>query len=222
MKITFARLSTKNLATLAQRAINSSKSDNYKIVANHPLFLQLETEYDKYKILYGKLSYSGKGEEVAGADRKRDEPFVNLKGYLKGITSIDTMPHYQEAVDVLNVLKTHGTNLDTLSYSEETAQMTLLIEALDKEEMQEKLTLLNLLPTYTQLKEAQAAFEVLYAQQAEANADLRSLPSATAARKALEKSLRGYFDLLYIMRNVPEWSNLYNEINEMVKAAVNS
>lgn len=37
MKITLTALSTKNLATLAQRIINSSQTGNYTIVENHPL-----------------------------------------------------------------------------------------------------------------------------------------------------------------------------------------
>jgi hypothetical protein len=222
MKISLVRLSTKNLATLAQRVINSSKSNAYRVVENHPLLNVLDTEYNKYRILYNKLSYSGKGDAVMEADKNRDTPFISIRNFLTGITFINTMPNYQAAVEVLEVIKKYGTNLERMSYSEETAQMTMLIEELDSEEMQAKLTALNLLPTYSKLKQAQTDFEALYAEQAEANADLRSLPSATSARKGLEKALRDYFNLLNIMSSQPEWSGLHAEMNELAKAAANS
>ena len=60
MKITLTNLSTKNLATLAQRIINSSQSGNYTIVENHPLLLALTTSYATYDAVYTKLTYSGK------------------------------------------------------------------------------------------------------------------------------------------------------------------
>lgn len=48
MKINLSRLSTKNLATFAQRILNSSQNGNYTIVANHPLLLALHASYDTY------------------------------------------------------------------------------------------------------------------------------------------------------------------------------
>jgi uncharacterized protein YbaR (Trm112 family) len=219
MKITLTKVSTKNLAALAQRIISSSKNDVYQIVEQHPLLLALEAEYGIYDKLYAKFSYSGKGVAVATADRNRDTPYTAITGITKIIAGSETLPNHQQAVAVWEVIKSYGTDLDRLSYAEETAQMKKLIEALDTEEMQENLTALNLLPTYNQLKQAQIDFEKIYAEQAEANAELRGLPSATSARKQLEKALRDYLNLLTAMRSLPDWSNLYNEINEMVKAA---
>ena len=62
MKITLTSLSTKNLATLAQRIINSSQTGNYTIVENHPLLLSLIASYQNYDTVYTKLTYSGKGK----------------------------------------------------------------------------------------------------------------------------------------------------------------
>jgi hypothetical protein len=222
MKISLVRLSTKDLATLAQRVINSSKNNALKVADSHPLLLKLETEYGKYFNLYAKTPFSGKGELVAAADRRRDEPFMGIKAMAKTVAGINGMPNQQAAVEVLEVLKTYGLELHNLSYSSQTAQMLQLIEALDTEKMQENLSALNLSSTYSELKAAQADFEAIYAEQAEANAELRSLPSASAARKDLEKALRNYLDLLSLMSEEPEWSGVYADINEMVKAAINS
>jgi hypothetical protein len=51
MKIALTKLSTKDLATLAQRIISNIQSGKYPVITNHPLTATLQssyTEYDKY------------------------------------------------------------------------------------------------------------------------------------------------------------------------------
>ncbi|WP_291878682.1 hypothetical protein [Chryseobacterium sp.] len=45
MKISLTKLSTKDLATLAQRIISSSQSGKYPVITNHPLVAALQTSY---------------------------------------------------------------------------------------------------------------------------------------------------------------------------------
>ena len=125
-------------------------------------------------------------------------------------------------MDGISVFKIHGLDLDKLSYSAETAQMKKLIEELEKPETLNKLSALNLETIFNQLKTAQADFEAIYAEQAEANADLRQLPSASAIRKNLEVALKNYLNLLTAMKSVENWKLIYADINEIVKAAKNS
>ena len=73
-----------------------------------------------------------------------------------------------------------------------------------------------------ELKTKHQHFEQLYTEQAEANADLRKMPSATAIRRDLEKSLKSYLDLISIMKTQPDWADFYQEVNELVKSARNS
>jgi type I site-specific restriction endonuclease len=219
MKVALARLSTKNIATLAQRIIYSSKNNTYKVVENHPLLLELESQSEVYDKLFAKQTFSGKGVEVAEADSRRDEPFEQIKGMVRAHAAIPSLASSKAAVEVLDVIETYGIGLSKLSYAEETAQMGRLIVALDAGEMQANLTALNLLPTYGLMKQAQADFEALYATQLEVNAELRNLPSATSARKELEQAIRAYLDLLTAMRTVEGWEMIYAEVNEIVKAA---
>ena len=100
--------------------------------------------------------------------------------------------------------------------------MKKLIEELEKPETLTKLSTLNLETIFNQLKTAQTDFETIYAEQAEANADLRQLPSASAIRKNLEAALKNYLNLLTAMKNVENWKLIYADINEIVKAAKNS
>lgn len=222
MKITLSQLSTKNLATLAQRIISSSKSGNYTIVNNHPLLAVLENIYTVYDSVYTKLTFSGKGEEVAAADTARDLAYRSIKSFLNGYRKLPSVPNYTMAEDLYNILKTFGLDIDRLSYSAETAQMKKLIEELEKPENIQKITALSLDAALNELKTKQTDFETLFAEQAEANGELRQMKSATSIRRDLEKSLKAYLNLITAMKDVPEWTNLYTDLNELVKAAKNS
>lgn len=222
MKITLTSLSTKNLATLAQRTINSSQAGNYTIVENHPLLLSLIASYQNYDTVYTKLTYSGKGKEVATADKERDVAFSNMKAFLNGYRKLTSVANYQDAEALYKVFQMFGLDLDRLSYSAETAQLKKLIEELEKPDNTLRIINLSLVAAFDDLKTKHTDFEILFAQQAEANADLRQISSASSSRKELEQVLRSYLNLITAMKDVPDWSNLYHDLNEIVKAARNS
>lgn len=222
MKITLTSLSTKNLATLAQRTINSSQAGNYTIVENHPLLLSLIASYQNYDSVYTKLTYSGKGKEVATADKERDVAFSNMKAFLNGYRKLTSVANYQDAEALYKVFQMFGLDLDRLSYSAETAQLKKLIEELEKPDNTLRIINLSLVSAFDDLKTKHTDFEILFAEQAEANADLRQISSASSSRKELEQVLRSYLNLITAMKDVPDWSNLYHDLNEIVKAARNS
>jgi len=222
MKITLTALSTKNLATLAQRIINSSQSGNYTIIEGHPLLLALATSYSTYDAVYTKLTYSGKGKEVAAADKERDAAFSSIKAFLNGYRKLPFAANHTDAEALYIIFKQFGLNLDTLSYSAQTAQLKKLIEELEKPENTQRIENLTITTAFNDLKTKHQAFETVFAEQAEANADLRTIASASSTRKELEQRLRSYFSLITAMKDMPEWSKLYYDLNEIVKAAKNS
>ena len=222
MKITLTALSTKNLATLAQRIINSSQSGNYTIIEGHPLLMALVTSYSTYDAVYTKLTYSGKGKEVAAADKERDAVYSSIKAFLNGYRKLPFAANHTDAEALYIIFKQFGLNLDTLSYSAQTAQLKKLIEELEKPENTQRIENLTITTAFNDLKTKHQAFETVFAEQAEANADLRTIASASSTRKELEQRLRSYFSLITAMKDMPEWSKLYYDLNEIVKAAKNS
>jgi Family of unknown function (DUF6261) len=222
MKITLTKLSTKDLATLAQRIISNSQSGKYSVITDHPLTTTLQNSYTEYDKVYTKQIYSGKGKDVATADHERDVAYTNLKAFLNGYRKLSSAPNYQLAEDLYGIFKTFGLNLDRLSYSSQTAQMKKLIEELETPENTQKITALSLNTAFADMKTKHENFELQFADQAEANADLRQMTSASAIRKDLEKNLKMYLGLLTAMKNVPGWQLLYSDTNELVKAAKNS
>lgn len=219
MKISLVRLTTKDLATLTGRIIEVSKNGKNKPNEANPLLTEVENNYNDYDEVYTKQTFSGKGKSVAQADEERDRIFVNLKNFLWGYHQIITMPNADKAQKLYEIIKSFGTDLNKLSYSEETAQLKKLIEEFEKPQNKQMLSDLLLEETFTELKQKQADFEQIFAEQVSANANLRKLPSASVARKSLEKSLRTYLDFLSVMKNQPQWNALYLEVNELVKAA---
>lgn len=218
MKISLVRISTKDLAALTQRTIEASKNGKNRVSEPNPLLGEVEKIYTDYDAVYAKQIYSGKGKSVAQADEDRDKVFTSFKNFLWGYRQIPTMPNAEKAEKLYQIIKSFGTNIDRLSYAEQTAQLKKLIEELEKPENKAMLTALGLEETFTALKQKQTYFEQIFSEQATANADLRKLPSASAIRKSLEKALRTYFDYLAAVQNLPQWNALYLEISELVKA----
>lgn len=222
MKITLAKLSTKDLATLAQRIIIASDSGNYDIISGHQLLSEVKTIYADYDMVYTKSTYSGKGNDVASADRDRDISFRALKNFLDGYRKMPSLSNYQFAEDLYQIFKLYDLSLDKMSYSSQTAQMKKLIEDLEKPENIQKLNALSLFPTFEDMKSKQNSFKQIFAGQAEANAKLRNMKSASAIRRDLEKTLKSYLNLINAMKEITGWELLYAEINELVKAAKKS
>lgn len=222
MKIALTKLSTKDLATLAQRIITNSQSGKYPVIINHPLVGTLQASYEDYSKVYSKQIYSGKGKDVAALDQERDTAYSNMKAYLKGYRKLASMPNHPMAEELYQVFKTFGLDLDRLSYSSQTAQMKKLLETLDSQENMQKITTLSLNAAYEEMRFTQQTFETVFAEQAKANGDLRQMPSASSIRKDLEQHLKSYLNLVTAMKDVQGWELLYTDNNELVKAAKNS
>lgn len=76
-------------------------------------------------LVYTKLTYSGKGKDVATADKERDVAFSSLKAFLNGYRKLPSAANQQDAEALYTVFKTFGLNLDGLSYSAQTAQLKI-------------------------------------------------------------------------------------------------
>lgn len=219
MNIALTKLSTKDLATLAQRIISNFQSGKYPVITNHPLVAALEASYAEYDKVYAKQIYSGKGKDVAALDHERDLAYSNMKAFLNGYRKLSAMAHHKMAEELYQVFKTFGLDLDRLSYSSQTAQTKKLIETLELLENKQKIKTLSLDEAFEEMKIKHQDFEAVFAEQAEANAGLRQMSSASSIRKNLEKNIKSYISLLTVMKDVPGWEVFYSDINELVKAA---
>ena len=221
MKISLARISTKNLATLAKRSIETSVSGKYPVMDGNPLLAKLQATYTLYEQVYAKETYSGKGKDVAAADELRDLLYSNLRAFLDGYRRISSVPNYDMAEALYQIFVKYGLELPRLSYAEQTAQMLKLLEELDGAENQSKITALHLKTVYDEMKAAHLAFEATFADQSASNAELRNQSSASALRRSLEADLRVFLGFVTNMKEIPGWEIFYNDLNELAKAAKN-
>lgn len=219
MKISLARISTKNLATLAKRSIETSVSGKYPVMDGNPLLAKLQATYTLYEQVYAKETYSGKGKDVAAADELRDQLYSNLRAFLDGYRRISSVPNYDMAETLYQIFVKYGLELPRLSYAEQTAQMLKLLEELDGAENQSKITTLHLKTAYDEMKAAHLAFEATFADQSASNAELRNQSSASALRRSLEADLRVFLGFVTNMKEIPGWEIFYNDLNELAKAA---
>lgn len=180
---------------MAQRVIQISKNEKHQITQQqNPLLADLEKKSQAYDEVYAKQIFSGKGKSVAEANEARDKAFVSVKNFLWGYRQVSSAPHADKAKELYELIKGFGTDLDRLSYSAKSAQMKKLIEELEKTEHKTKLTALSLTTAFTELKTKQENFEQIYAEQVEANADLRKTPSATdCPTQRIRKNIKSLF-----------------------------
>jgi hypothetical protein len=222
MKINLTDLSTKDLAALSQRTITTSEEPAFAVVQGNPLLGAVKLVYGEYDAVYTKSAFSGKGKLLVTADRKRDTPFGGFKFVLQGYAKLSSSPYQQDAIDIYDIVKKYGIDLDRYKWAQETAQMKKLLEELNKPENVVKIERMLLTPVVAEIRAAQAAFEVLFLEIAGENSELHNMESATSFRKTLESTLRNYFTLVTAMNQLPGWSALDAKLDELVKAANNS
>ncbi len=223
MRINYASLTTETLAELVKRVLGISTKEAYVLVLNHPLLVKLRSVADEYLLVFDKKTYSGKGELVAKADLLRDNLFNGMRNSLFGQTKMHGLTTQQDAIDLYAIFGTHGLDLSRYSYGDESSHMDKLIEDLEKPENKDKIGRVHLTEAYELMKSAQQNFELNFGEQTEANAELRSMESATSLQSRIVTALRNYLHYVEVMSSIDAgWTALYAELNETVKAAVNS
>lgn len=216
----FASLTTETLAELVKRVLVISKKEAYVVVQNHPLLVKLVEVADEYLLVFDKKTYSGKGGLVAKADLLRDNLFSGIKSNLLGLTKMHGLSTQQDAIDLYAIFETHGLDLNRYSYGDQSSHMDKLIENLEKPENKVKIERLHLTEPYNLLKSAQQSFQQNFGEQVAANAELRGMESATSLFYNVVSALRNYLHYVEVMSSIDAiWTPLYNELNEVIKAA---
>lgn len=223
MKINYARLRVDTVSTLAKRTIEISEKPEFTtLVKDNPLLEQLKRTHNVYFAVFNKDIYSGLGEDVKNADIKRDNFLRGNHRMLASMANMEGMSLQQDAKELLTYFEPYGLAITGYSYSDESAYLNKLIEALDTPATLAKLEKLNLKEPFELLKQAQEDFEALFSTQVKANAALRDMESASSLKSALTQDLRNYLNMVTAMQGVDIWKVLYNELNELIKAANNS
>lgn len=222
MKIQLTRLTNSILGSLADQTIITSNKAQYSVVKNHPLLLNLVTENSNFSSVFGRAAYSGLGASVDRADMMRDGSFSGMKTILLGNIKLPGFQYQQDAIDLYAIFQQCGLDINTFSYADQSTEMDKLITDLSTPANLAKLENLHLTPHFEAMKTAQTEFKAIYSQQLEANSNLRLVQSASSTRYNLEDALRNYFGVVQGMKSLAGWTELYAELNELVKSIRNS
>src|SRR5690606_3862503 len=92
-------------------------------------------------------------KEVAAADKERDAAYSSIKAFLNGYRKLPFAANHTDAEALYTIFKQFGLNLDTLSYSAQTAQLKKLIEELEKPENTQRIENLTITTAFNDLKQ---------------------------------------------------------------------
>lgn len=223
MKINYASLTIDSLAELVKRVLNISKKTAYVMVLNHPLLQKLMEVADEYLLVFDKKTFSGMGSLVAKADLLRDNLFKGMKNSVLGMSQMHGLAAQQDAIDLYAIFETHGLDLYHYSYDAQSSHLDKLIEDLEIPANKAKIERLHLTEAYELMKTSQQNFELNFGEQSLANSQLRTLQSASSLQNKMIEALRNYLHFIDVMTSIDaSWIPLSKEIDERVKAALNS
>ncbi|HBG41959.1 MAG TPA: hypothetical protein DDZ96_09505 [Porphyromonadaceae bacterium] len=218
--ISFSRLTTTGLGTLGRNTLEVSKKSTNATVQEAPLYLEVVNAHTGYERSVLKNIYSGLGPEVKSQDLVRDRLDAGFHDLLTGFAAFDDEKGLA-ARQLLEVWDDLGA-VSGLNYGDETEVLHKKIETFSSEENQALLTTVGLVPHYEALKKAQEDFDVQFLKQVDANSALRQQPSASTIRHQLEDALRDYYGMVSALRKQSGWSDLYHDLDEVLKAAKRS
>ena len=194
LRISFTRISTKNLDYLGEQTIALSEKNSNQEVINNPLFEQVKTVRLNYNLIVIKKTYSGLGSELQNDDIARDKLFSAFVRIIDGFAAFDGSGKQASAQLLQNIISETGSSVTGLSYTEESVVINKLIERLAAPEAANAVSAIGAVEEVAKLTEVQKRFDALYTEQLDANSDLRQQPSASSMRKELENALRSYLE----------------------------
>ena len=216
LSISLSKVPTKNLDYLGEQTIVLSEMNSNPDVTANPLFLQLKTTYGRYNLVVIKKTYSGLGEDLKDCDLTRDKFYSNFVRIVDGFAAFaDTTK--QAPAQLLQKIISETGSINGLSYAAESVVLNKLIEKLSAPDAQTAITALGIGEEVAKLADMQKKFDTLYAEQLDANSDLRQQSSASTMRKELENVLRSYYALVSAMSAVEPWKDIYSDLTELLK-----
>ncbi|HBL33170.1 MAG TPA: hypothetical protein DDZ96_05035 [Porphyromonadaceae bacterium] len=218
LRISFGKLSTKGLGDFARHVLTALGLRKETILKDSPLVTDLEEKNGRYTKVVIKKIYSDLGDAVGEADLLRDRLYRGVRRILNGLLPFKGTAKGKAAATLLAVFEEVG-DIEGLSYGDENTVLDKLVEKLSSEENTALIAEVGITDEVAAMKKAQEDFKTLKDVQADADSSLRQMSSASSIRHELEDSLRNIFAYISGMRNVGEWSDLYYDLNQLIKEA---
>ena len=217
LRVSFSRISTKNLDYLGEQTIALSEKNHNQGVINNPLFERVRIVRFNYNLVVIKKTYSGMGSELQNDDIVRDKFFAAFVRIVDGFAAFDGAEKQAPAQLLQNIISETGSSVSKLSYTEESVVINKLIERLSAPEAANAVSDIGAVEEVAKLTEIQNKFDATYIEQLDANSDLRQQPSASNMRNELESALRNYYAFISSMNGIEPWKDIYSDLSELLK-----
>lgn len=171
---------------------------------------------------FNKVRTSQHISRLFAADENRDNRLIGLRTFVLAqtyswITEIKTASDQMMAV-----LNTHGTNIESMANNEESGKIHKLLDNLSKPVYSDSIEIMGTRPWIVALAAAQTEFESIDAERTTEQADTKDIASATKQRKELQVALKNFIMYVEVMAGINTdqvWRNLLAQIGQRVAAA---
>lgn len=151
--------------------------------------------------------------QIYERDSYRDRRFLGLKNYVLAFTYHPDEKLATAAEELLALIEARGPALYNYGYTEETAQLSGLLDDLQTPKAQAAIALIQTDFWVTVLSQAQRNFETLYQQKVETEAT-QALPRIRTSRDELTRNISRLF--VYIETNLELNPEKYKSVTEQI------
>lgn len=172
-----------------------------------------------------------KTEELVALDNARDSYISALKYLARGYMSWNRDNQKELASGIFGLIEKHGLNMTRKNYEEESALIESLVNDLELPANKEATVTLNLSDLVSDLKQSQTAFNKIYLEAAEIEANKEQLVAATDIKREIRAILIetvDYLNAMNIARTARYGSlaagvaELVNNLNQKIKTRNNN
>ena len=126
------------------------------------IFTLFSADLQELNTVISAIRYNSKVDEVATADAFRDDMFIGFRDMVGAYRRRRKPELITACENVWGVIEKIGTTAYRLGYTQQSGKMAALFADLDQPENQAYLTTLSVLDIYTELKDAEAEFKIIF------------------------------------------------------------
>ena len=213
-------LNTEECCTLSERLLSIFKTDLPKDSAVKKVLPFLEKLDDDLKAIMAKISNTEDTENIAEKDKARDIAFILFRDYCKAFTNMPDPAQAAAAAKLADLIRKLGWTLYTEGYTEQTALLNGLFEALEEPEYTGAAVTIKAESLVANLKSAHAAFEAAVALKAQTRASQNDIPLIGGCKQRMGRYLKPLLYYIELMTDVDpkNFANANAKITEVTEA----
>ncbi len=211
-------LNTEECCTLNERLLSIFKTNLSEDSAVEKVIPHIEELNADLTAIMARVSNTELTKEIAEKDNARDIAFIAFRDYCKAFSNMPDPTQAAAAGKLTELIRKLGWTLYSEGYTEQTASLQGLFEALEKPEYAQAVTTINADSLVANMKTNHAAFEDAVALKAQATASQDEIPPASECKQRMNRYLKPLLYYIGLMGDVD--SANYANINAKITEAI--